>query len=192
MTNDIKQLVSTCPDCIHVHPSQPANPMVTSSPSSHFGFPMQHFGLDLFSFGGRDYLICVDHYQPSINFCDLSLRTLSSKFLLPGSTFSVGHSPSVVTGAHSFMGIFPVSVKNMASITNSQLLITRRVMASLKLVYVCMYRGRPSWRCPWDRVFQLGQGEGPIGLMGPISQPRGTIGTASLTLDHTCALICAF
>ena len=48
-------------------------------------------------------------------------------------------------------------------------------------VYVCMYRGRPSWRCPWDRAFQLGQGEGPIGLVGPISQPRGTIGTASLT-----------
>ena len=35
----------------------------------------------------------------------------------------------------------------------------------------CMYRGRPSWRCPWDRAFQLGQGEGPIGLVGPISNP---------------------
>ena len=39
-------------------------------------------------------------------------------------------------------------------------------------MYVCMYRGRPSWRCPWDRAFQLGQGEGPIGLVGPISQPQ--------------------
>ena len=58
--------------------------------------------------------------------------------------------------------------------------------------YVCMYRGRPSWRCPWDRAFQLGQGEGPIGLVHPISQPRGTNGTASLTLNHTYALICAF
>ena len=29
-------------------------------------------------------------------------------------------------------------------------------------------------------------------LVGPISQPRGTNGTASLTLDHTCALMCAF
>ena len=44
-------------------------------------------------------------------------------------------------------------------------------------MYVCMYRGRPLWRCPWDWAFQLGQGEGPIGLVGPISQPRGTIGT---------------
>ena len=30
---------------------------------------------------------------------------------------------------------------------------------------------------PMERAIQLGQGEGPIGLMGPISQPRGTIGT---------------
>ena len=45
-----------------------------------------------------------------------------------------------------------------------------------------MYRGCPSWRCPWDRAFQLGQGEGPIGLVGLKSQPRGTNGTASLTL----------
>ena len=34
-------------------------------------------------------------------------------------------------------------------------------------------------------TFQLGQGEGPIGLVGPICQPRGTIDTASLTLGHT-------
>ena len=42
MTNDIKQLASTCHDYIRVLQSQPANPMVTSPPSSHFGFPMQH------------------------------------------------------------------------------------------------------------------------------------------------------
>ena len=40
--------------------------------------------------------------------------------------------------------------------------------------------------------FQLGQGEGPIGLVGPITQPRGIIDTASLTLDHTYARLCAF
>ena len=47
MTNDIKQLVSSYPDCIRVVPLQPANPMVTPSPSTHFGYPMQHVGLDL-------------------------------------------------------------------------------------------------------------------------------------------------
>ena len=55
------------------------------------------------------------------------------------------------------------------------------------LTYACMYRGSPLWRCPRDRAFQLGLGEGPIGLVGPISQPRGTIDTASRTLGHTNA-----
>ena len=32
-------------------------------------------------------------------------------------------------------------------------------------------------------AFQLGQREGPIGLVGPISEPRGTIDTASLTIQ---------
>ena len=36
-------------------------------------------------------------------------------------------------------------------------------------------------------AFKLGQGEGPIGIVGPISQPHGIIDTASLTLNHTHA-----
>ena len=46
-------------------------------------------------------------------------------------------------------------------------------------MYACKYRGLPLWRCTWYRAFQLGLGEGPIGLVGPISQPRGIIDTAS-------------
>ena len=38
-----------------------------------------------------------------------------------------------------------------------------------------------------ELVIQLGQGEGPIGIVGPISQPRSTIGTASLMLTRTSA-----
>ena len=41
---------------------------------------------------------------------------------------------------------------------------------------------------PWDWAFQLGLGEGPIRIVGPISQPLSIINTASLELDHTCAL----
>ena len=76
MTNDIKQLVSSCPDCISVLPSQPANPMVTPSPSTHFAYPMQHVGLDLFYYANKDYLICVDHWS-GYPFYQL-LRSLSS------------------------------------------------------------------------------------------------------------------
>ena len=53
---------------------------------------------------------------------------------------------------------------------------------------MCMYRGCPSWNCPWNREIQLGLGEGPIGIVDPISQPRGTNDTVSLMLDHTHAL----
>ena len=53
MTNDIRRMVSSCVECLRVLPTQPANPMSTASPSSHFGFPIQHVGLDLFSFGGK-------------------------------------------------------------------------------------------------------------------------------------------
>ena len=34
---------------------------------------------------------------------------------------------------------------------------------------------------------QLGMGEGPIGIVGPISQPRGTIDNMSRTLTRTNA-----
>ena len=40
--------------------------------------------------------------------------------------------------------------------------------------YVCMYRGCPPWNCSLLWAVQLGLGEGPIGIVGPISQPRGT------------------
>ena len=51
-----------------------------------------------------------------------------------------------------------------------------------------MYRGCPSWNCPLLRALQLGLGEGPIGIMGRTSQPRGTIDTASCTLVYACTL----
>ena len=58
-------------------------------------------------------------------------------------------------------------------------------------MYVCMYIdiGRPSWNCPLLWAVQLGLGEGPIGIVGPISKPRGTSNSASLKLYHTYALV---
>ena len=91
MTNDIRQMVSSCVECSRVLPSQPANPMSTASPSSHFGFPKQHVGLDLFSFGGKDYLICVDTgvVTPSTSYYALQPRCLSSWFNLLGWLSSI-------------------------------------------------------------------------------------------------------
>ena len=56
------------------------------------------------------------------------------------------------------------------------------------LMYVCIevaLRG-----VPMGSGVKLGPGEGPIEIVGPMSQPRGTIDTASRTLDHTHARMC--
>ena len=57
-------------------------------------------------------------------------------------------------------------------------------------MYVCMY-AYPLWKCPWNRAVQLGLGERPINKVGPISQSRSIIDTASHTLIRTNAL-CVF
>ena len=62
----------------------------------HFGFPMQHVGLDLFSFGGKDYLICVHQWSgyPVYQLLrsttsDSVIRCLSSWFNLLGWPSSI-------------------------------------------------------------------------------------------------------
>ena len=63
MLNDIRQMVSQCKPCNVYKPSQPKNPRSTLPPSFYFGPPMNHLGLDLSDFGGKQHLICVDHWS---------------------------------------------------------------------------------------------------------------------------------
>ena len=134
MTNDIKQLVSKCPDCIRVLPSQPANPMVTPSPSSHFGFPMQHVGLDLFFFGGKDYLICVDHWSGYSFYHFLRSLTSDSILKILTSWFNLFGWPSSIRSDEGpqFRGDFSHFCEKHG-IRHSRPLITRRAMASPRL-----------------------------------------------------------
>ena len=56
---------------------------------------------------------------------------------------------------------------------------------------VCMYRGRSSWRCPWDRTFQLGQGGGdPSGSWVQYPNPAVPLiprHSRWIILAHLCA-----
>ena len=52
MLNDIKQIIFGCEACHSSCPSQPVNPQSTEPPSSSFGSPMSHVGVDMFEFGG--------------------------------------------------------------------------------------------------------------------------------------------
>ena len=100
MVNNVKQMISNCPFCSRILPSQPFTPMVTPPPSTHLGYPMQHVGLDLFSFGGRQYLICVDHWSGYPLYSPLRSLSLPKQLLpsfLAGSTFLVGLYPLGVT-----------------------------------------------------------------------------------------------
>ena len=109
MINDIKQLVSAYPDCARVLQSQPSNHIITVAPSSHFGFPMQHVGLDLFSFGGKDYLICVDHWSGYPLYKLLRSLTLDAVLKVLSTWFSLLGWPSSIRsdgGSQLFCGDF--------------------------------------------------------------------------------------
>ena len=60
MFNNIKQMVSQCRPCNINRPSQPKNPRIIQPPSTFLVPPMGHVGLDLFEFGGKQHLVCVD------------------------------------------------------------------------------------------------------------------------------------
>ena len=63
MQNDIRTFIQACKPCYKRLPSQKKNPSVTNPPSKSFGPPMAQVGLDLFNFGGRKHLICVDRWS---------------------------------------------------------------------------------------------------------------------------------
>ena len=109
MSNDIKQLVSCCVECTKVFPSLPSNPMTSPSPSTHFGFPMQHVGLDLFSFGSKEFLICcVDHWSGYPFYSHLRSLTTSSVISTLTSWFNLFGWPTSIRsdGEPQFCGEF--------------------------------------------------------------------------------------
>ena len=63
MFNDVKQMIAQCHPCNVHRPSQPKTPRVCQPPSAYFGPPMGHVGLDLFEFGGKQHLVCVDQWS---------------------------------------------------------------------------------------------------------------------------------
>ena len=135
--------------------------------------------------------------KPAFNLYRRTAKTLSrsfsffSKILMPFTsiifrlkhTFGMADLPSQSSLPYKFSADFVLVV--LGSIIQAESLLLEHPLMKHD---VCMYRGRPSW----DRAFHLGQGEGPIGIVGSISQPRGIIDTASLMLGHTRALMWIF
>ena len=63
MSNEVKTFVQSCQSCFTRLPSQKENPSVTMPPSASFGQPMAQVGLDLFDFGGKKHILCVDKWS---------------------------------------------------------------------------------------------------------------------------------
>jgi hypothetical protein len=58
ITNDINQIVSSCPQCLEHSPSQPDQPLQQSTSSR----PFEHVSVDLFEVAGKHYIVLVDRY----------------------------------------------------------------------------------------------------------------------------------
>ena len=78
MYNDLKQMIAQCKPCNMYKRSQLKNPISTQPPSAYLGLPMSHIGLDLFDFGGKQHLICVDHWSGYPMFSTLSYTKSSA------------------------------------------------------------------------------------------------------------------
>ena len=100
MTNDNHQMVSACSECTCVLQSQPAKPMSTAPPSSHFSFPMQH--------GGKDYLICMDQWSWYTLYQLLRSTTSNSLIRCLSTWFNLLGWPSSISsnGGPQFRGDF--------------------------------------------------------------------------------------
>ena len=108
MTNDIRTFVESCKQCFRRLPSQQHNPTSTSPPSESYGAPMAHVGLDLFAFGGKQHLLCVDKWSGFPLYKALRSTTSQAVINTLGDWFNVLGWPAVIRsdGGPQFAGPF--------------------------------------------------------------------------------------
>ena len=75
MYNEVKQVIQRCSVCAKFGASQPHGPRSTQAPFSYYGPPMSQVGVDLFDFGGKAHLVCMDHWSGFPLFCELHSTT---------------------------------------------------------------------------------------------------------------------
>ena len=96
MLNDIKQMIDGCKACHSTRPAQPVNPRSTKPPSSSFGAPMSHVGVDLFEFGGHQHLACVDQWSGYPMYQKLTSTTSSAIIKVLTGWFNTLGWPNVI------------------------------------------------------------------------------------------------
>ena len=114
MFNDVKQLILACGPCAKNAISLPKNPHSIAPPSAHFGPPMACVGVDLFDFGGKSHLVCVDRRSGYPLFSQLSLTATAAVINTLKTWFNVLGWPRVIRsdGGPQFRGEFSEICKN--------------------------------------------------------------------------------
>ena len=74
MNNEIKTLIASCSACTELLPSQPSLPLNQTTAQ----YPLEHTSADLFSYGGKSYLVWVDRYSGMV-WCDRLTSTSTEK-----------------------------------------------------------------------------------------------------------------
>ena len=114
MCNDVKQLISACGPYSKNAVSLPKNPGSTPPPSAHFGPPMACVGVDLFDFGGKSHLVCVDRWSGYPLFSQLTSTSSAAVINTLKTWFNVLGWPRVIRldGGLQFRGEFSEFCKN--------------------------------------------------------------------------------
>ena len=114
MYNDVKQLISACDPCSKNAISLPKIPRSTAPPSAHSGPPMACVRVDLFNFGGKSHLVCVDRWSDYPLFLQLTSTSTASVINTLKTWFNVLGWPRVIrsVGGPQFRGEFSEFCKN--------------------------------------------------------------------------------
>ena len=110
----MKKLISSCGPCTKNVASLPKNPRSTAPPSAHFGPPMACVGADLFDFGGKSHLVCVDRCSGYPLFSQLSSTSTAAVINTLKTWFNVLGWPRVIIsdGGPQFRGEFSEFCRN--------------------------------------------------------------------------------
>ena len=114
---ELRIIVETllCNECQERRPKQQTNPRVTNPPSSAYGAPMAHVGLDLFDYAGKKHLICVDKWSGFPLYKRLNSTTTQSIINVLETWFNILGWPSNIRsdGGPQFLGPISFCVFNV-------------------------------------------------------------------------------
>ena len=79
MSNEIKDLVSSCKTCLKYHSAQPSEPLI---PFEVTELPCQRISVDLFQLGKDQYLLVIDYFSKYVELARVEDSTSSHEVII--------------------------------------------------------------------------------------------------------------